>query len=153
MTSERAIHANRSNSKKSTGPRTPAGKARSQQNARKHGFSIVDANLKTKAETEHLAGLIVGIHGNDLTIMEAARTAAAAQIYLHQVQVFKTSIFRHGAAKSASKAGVGQNLQNDCLPEKLIEVERLGRYESQALFRRNLAFRRLLELINQAHRF
>jgi len=39
MTSERKLEANRLNAKRSTGPKTDAGKARSSRNARQHGLS------------------------------------------------------------------------------------------------------------------
>ena len=39
MTSSKQIQANRENAKKSTGPRTEAGKARSRRNAWKHGLT------------------------------------------------------------------------------------------------------------------
>ena len=37
--SEKQLAANRANASKSTGPKTPAGKARSSQNSLKHGFT------------------------------------------------------------------------------------------------------------------
>lgn len=39
MTSERRIAANRANARKSTGPRTAAGRRRASQNARRHGLT------------------------------------------------------------------------------------------------------------------
>ncbi|MET4290111.1 hypothetical protein ABIB06_000268 [Bradyrhizobium sp. LB8.2] len=43
MTSERKIEANRLNAKRSTGPKTKAGKAKSSRNARQHGLSRLKA--------------------------------------------------------------------------------------------------------------
>ena len=38
MTSQRQLEANRANAKRSTGPKTPQGKARSRRNSYKHGL-------------------------------------------------------------------------------------------------------------------
>ena len=43
MTSEAQMKASRENAKKSTGPRTPEGKARASKNALKHGLMAQDA--------------------------------------------------------------------------------------------------------------
>jgi len=58
------LEANRANSQKSTGPRTPEGKARSARNAREHGLCASQLVVKPGQETEFdemQAGLYVEI--------------------------------------------------------------------------------------------
>ena len=54
MATRRQIRAFRKNAKQSTGPRTPEGKARSSQNARKHGLFARDAVLPDENPEEFL---------------------------------------------------------------------------------------------------
>ena len=55
MTSERQAEANRQNAQKSTGPRTPAGKAVVALNGIKHGLLSRECLLKGKSEAELVA--------------------------------------------------------------------------------------------------
>jgi len=52
MTSERQVEANRQNAQKSTGPRTPAGKAVVALNGIKHGLLSRESLIKGESEAE-----------------------------------------------------------------------------------------------------
>lgn len=56
MASKRKITANRLNAKRSTGPKTETGKARSSRNARQHGLSRL--NLEDDVSSDAAAGAI-----------------------------------------------------------------------------------------------
>jgi len=59
MVSERQIKANRRNARKSTGPKTRAGRERTRSNAYRHGLAAV-FNREALAEIEELARQLVG---------------------------------------------------------------------------------------------
>jgi hypothetical protein len=83
MSSDRKRAANRSNARRSTGPRSVAGKARSARNARRHGLATsVRADPALSGEIDALAREIARDGGDPL----GARKIAEAQVELDRVR-------------------------------------------------------------------
>ncbi|WGR73896.1 MULTISPECIES: hypothetical protein [unclassified Bradyrhizobium] len=82
MTSKRQIEANRANAKKSSGPRTAAGKARASRNARRHGLSRwVENASRSNALAELIVAELDGPNGE-----LAAQHLAQAKLRLFDIQ-------------------------------------------------------------------
>jgi hypothetical protein len=91
MASEKQIAANRKNARKSTGPRTNAGKQRAAKNARRYGLSIQTDEGENAQATESLARRIVeGL--TDQYLLHCARTAAYAHLELARIRQVKRAI-------------------------------------------------------------
>ncbi|ACB23235.1 conserved hypothetical protein [Methylobacterium radiotolerans JCM 2831] len=150
MTSERASRANRRNAQVSTGPRTLAGKARSRQNARKHGLSAMDPNPDAEIEIERLADLIANRHGRDANVGEAARAIAEAQVQLQRVFACRIALLRNRPLNPEGDARGDEGSPARTSEELLLQLERLERYERRALSRRKFAIRRFYELVGRA---
>jgi hypothetical protein len=122
MISAAKLAANRANAKRSTGPRTAAGKRRSSQNARRHGLS---GPLSPAAEW---------------TIAEFARMVAHPQPHLQalatQVAVAQHALDRARKARDdlLSRAEAGETS-----PDHIWRLEAIDNYERRARTRRKIA--------------
>ena len=93
MATEKQIMANRRNAKRSTGPRTAAGKSISSRNAFRHGLSrALDSDeTTTQAKAEAFARAIAG-ENPDNERREAAIEAATAQLEIQRVRDVRNGI-------------------------------------------------------------
>jgi hypothetical protein len=126
MASEAQIRANRLNAKRSTGPRTADGRARSAQNARKHGLAAGPSS-PFGPEVERLAKALAGEFAPP-DLMRLARRIAQSSVQLALLQGARALVWQ----RPPSEAGDDGVLQ---------ELRRLERYESRALSSRDRALR------------
>jgi hypothetical protein len=131
VTSERKIAANRLNAKKSTGPKTWHGRARSSHNARRHGLSLsVSSDVAYSAEIERLAREIISISKTRPTI-ELARRVAEAEIDLARIRQARHSLIeRNGGLDNVSE-------------DVLQQLNAMDRYARRVFSRRKFAIREL----------
>jgi hypothetical protein len=98
MASERQIAANRRNARKSTGPRSGAGRKRASRNAYRHGLTLSIAS--TAAFAKQLDALVRKIAGNtdDAITLERAREIAQAELELARVRRVKVALIERASA-------------------------------------------------------
>jgi hypothetical protein len=98
MASERQIAANRRNARKSTGPRSGAGRKRASRNAYRHGLTL--SITSTAAFAKQLDKLARKIAGNtdDAITLERAREIAQAELELAQVRRAKVALIERASA-------------------------------------------------------
>jgi hypothetical protein len=92
MATERQIAANRRNARKSTGPRTRAGKKRASRNSYRHGLSYGAAGAVAFAR--HIEALAKKIAGRsaDAATLEIACSVARAEFELAQIRRVKVAL-------------------------------------------------------------
>jgi len=155
MTSPAKIAANRRNARRSTGPRSAAGKARARRNAFRHG-------LATPASLDHVAmdridDLIFALtmdSPNQLEL-ELATLAAEAQSEIERVRQTKVTLVNRAYAHLRDEGGrllsAGERaaLAFAGKTEILMACER---YERRAIWRRNRALQALAKLQRELRR-
>ena len=129
MISARKLRANRANSRRSTGPKTIAGRATAARNSRRHGLAIPIAfDPALSAEVDALAQMIAGNEFPEL--IELARRIAESELDVIRVRRARKELL----SQALSASHFGPRLLR---PEFAI----IDRYERRALSRRKFAIR------------
>lgn len=129
MATAKQVAANRANAARSTGPRTPTGRAKSSRNAFRHGLSLpLVPDLATATEIDRLAQAIAGENPTVQQLM-AARELVSAQYELMRIR----------ALRFAATPALSATLD----PRRLRWVLGFDRYEQAALSRRKRAAKTL----------
>lgn len=125
MATEKQLAANRTNAKRSTGPRTLAGKMKSSRNAFRHGLSYPKRlDAATLARVDAIARMLAG----DLT--DERRRAAATEAALAQMDLLEVRRVRAEMMATTD-------------PRELRRLVALDRYERIAQTKRRRAARKL----------
>jgi len=98
MASERQIAANRRNARKSTGPRSGAGRKRASRNAYRHGLTLnITSTAAFAKQLDKLARKIAG-NTDDAIVLERARAIAQAELELARVRRAKVALIDRASA-------------------------------------------------------
>lgn len=140
MTSDRRRATNRANAQRSTGPRTPAGKARAAANAVRHG---VTAGLRSDHEDQEVVRLTATYRPlvNDAA---SAQRAAQAHTHLQRTKAAKLHSLQLAVAqlRTTLPNATPEELEGAALLQIAAELRKLGEYERKARSRLKTALRR-----------
>ena len=132
MPSDRKITANRNNAKKSTGPRSVAGREAARRNARRHGLAVaIGGDPAFHEDIEKLAKAL-SLSSGTQQVSEHAREAAEAELDLARIRKVRAYLFETLYFADAAPDGITD------LNSKLAK---LARYERRAFSRRRRALR------------
>src|SRR5262245_26120320 len=98
MASERQIAANRRNARKSTGPRSGAGRKRASRNAYRHGLTLsITSTAAFAKQLDKLARKIAGDTESPISL-ERARAIAQSELDLARVRRAKVALIERASA-------------------------------------------------------
>jgi hypothetical protein len=133
LPTEKQIAANRANAKKSTGPKTAAGKLKSSGNAFRHGLSA--AIFSDRATSPKLASIAHDLAGGQAESDRLTSTVEFAQAHREVLGI------RAIRAEQWTKIELAEGKDFD--PKDLKRLTALDRYERYALTKRRRASQKL----------
>jgi len=146
MISARKLRANRANSRRSTGPKTIAGRATAARNSRRHGLAIpIPSDPTLSAEVDALAQMIAGSDSPEL--VELARRIAEAELDVIRVRRARKELLSQTLSASPDRLVGSRRLQQRL--ELLLQAARgrlLPTQFSEALNRMEVENERLKKL-------
>ena len=159
MASERQSAANRRNARKSTGPRSAAGRRRASRNAYRHGLTLsITSTAEYAKQLETLVRKIAG-DTKDAIKLERARAIAQTELELARVRRAKVALIERAAAfgeldPPRLKAAEFNRLLNAALRGRDIEfIEASAAMPSQEPERSVEAVRRVLPELCKLDRY
>jgi hypothetical protein len=93
VTSDRKITANRNNAKKSTGPRSGAGRGAARRNARRHGLAVAIGGDPAFHEDIEKLAMALSFASGTQKVSEFAREAAEATLDLARIRKVRAFLF------------------------------------------------------------
>jgi len=153
MSSPARLAANRSNARRSSGPRTAAGKSKAKRNALRHGLSavtVVDTMLAPRIEA--IVRRLCGANANPL-LREQALIVAENHVLLARVRVLcLATIERHlrgasrGAVAPRREGAANPGFEFGAMQAAMPEIERLERFERRTWRYRSRAIRSFIAI-------
>jgi hypothetical protein len=113
--SERRLAANRANAQKSTGPRTPEGKAASSRNAVKHGFTASSFSVVRLEDLQEIAKLKADAVACYKPV-NAQELFAVERIALAQMQILRGARLEAGLFTAAFNLAIDPDEGNPIIP-------------------------------------
>jgi hypothetical protein len=147
MTTERKRRANQRNAQRSTGPKTLAGKARSKQNALKHGLSVPVSGQPHFADL--LRELEAGLEWDTAPTPSAKDDVQAVMVAVLEVlraRSIKARILDQ-LIQHRDPSVAGATASNSSAADLMQHLLRADRYERRALSRRKSAIRSLSQAV------
>ena len=139
MATERQVAANRANAKRSTGPKTAAGKRRSSGNAFRHGLSgPLPDDVRTMAAIDAIARAVIG--SADAAVVGADEQKEATAFAQSQMELRRICGVRGGLLEAL--------VPSDLDPKELRRLAALDRYERLARTKNRRAKRLLDKLMH-----